>query len=82
MPIYEYTCDECHASFETIRRFAEMDAPAECPSCSGQHTHRILSTFFAFVGNDGAGTLETRSRALAGQSGGCGCGGACACGGH
>ncbi|MEI6002854.1 zinc ribbon domain-containing protein [Paraburkholderia bengalensis] len=39
MPVYDYACAECGA-FETVRRIAERDEPAECPRC-GASAERV-----------------------------------------
>ena len=45
MPIYEYLCGACGHRFEMIRPSREMDAPAVCPECAKEDTHRQFSTF-------------------------------------
>jgi len=41
MPLYEYQCENCGATFEVIQKFA--DAPVEtCRSCGGK-VRRLLS---------------------------------------
>jgi putative FmdB family regulatory protein len=41
MPLYEYKCDSCGATFEVIQRFS--DAPIEnCRVCGGP-VHKVLS---------------------------------------
>jgi len=70
MPLYEYTCIECHARFEKlVRAWGEV---VVCPSCASGAVEKQLSTF-AFAGA-GAGLAPA-------ASGGCGCGrGGCGCG--
>lgn len=34
MPIYEYSCDQCHSVQEILQKVNE-DAPKECPKCHG-----------------------------------------------
>lgn len=69
MPIYEYRCDACSASFEALIPAAASDEVA-CRSCGATQARRLLSVFAAprAAGGDGA----------AAPSGGC-CGGACGC---
>jgi putative FmdB family regulatory protein len=81
MPIYEYWCPQCRASFEQLRPMGSKDSEVECPQC-GSAVKRMLSVF-AVAG------LAGRGRASVGEdsysyspAGGCGCGGACSCGGH
>ena len=45
MPIYEYTCKTCCASFEKMHKtMAEAKAPA-CPECGSKKTERAMSVF-------------------------------------
>jgi putative FmdB family regulatory protein len=80
MPIYEYRCAECAASFEALVRSARDDA--ECPHCHGRKLSREMSTFAARSANgDGAAAASAAISAngLGGRpSGGC-CGGGCGC---
>ncbi|MFP3854764.1 MAG: FmdB family zinc ribbon protein [Anaerolineales bacterium] len=63
MPIYEYLCPDCRATFELKRCIDERDEQAECPSCSGFSGSRVVSLFSAVSkGSNGA------SRSIAGGS--------------
>jgi len=77
MPIYEFHCEDCDTSFETLVRPGH-DEDAECPDCHGAHLNREMSVFASArgVGADGA----TAPAASAGtmRGGGC-CGGGCGC---
>jgi len=42
MPLYEYQCETCGASFELLRRITDDSAP-QCPSCSSMDVHRLVS---------------------------------------
>ena len=83
MPLYEYVCSDCRASFETlVRRFGDA---VDCPSCRSSAVEKQLSTFAvgaatpAFAGC-GAGPCEAGPCGPMGQGGGAGpCGGG-ACG--
>ncbi len=50
MPIYEYVCNDCEKTFETIRPMSDSDATIACALCGGRHTKRKLSLFFAESG--------------------------------
>ncbi len=42
MPIYEYQCDSCGATFEAIQKFS--DAPlTECRACGAEGVRKLLS---------------------------------------
>ncbi|MBV8774419.1 MAG: zinc ribbon domain-containing protein [Deltaproteobacteria bacterium] len=73
MPIYEYHCDDCGSSFETLVQPGHY-RQAECPSCSGANISREMSVFSSRALNSRA---ETNSPAAA-RGGGC-CGGSCGC---
>jgi putative FmdB family regulatory protein len=44
MPIYEYECDNCGATFQRIYMSPE-DRPTEivCPECEGSDVHQLFS---------------------------------------
>jgi putative FmdB family regulatory protein len=55
MPLYEYRCADCGATFEKLRGMSEKDAPLDCPTCGGAKSRRQLSVFAASVsGGTGA----------------------------
>lgn len=74
MPLYEYYCPSCQATFEKLRPANEADTPAACPSCEHTSPQRILSLF--------ANSVKTNGDAMpmpVGASGGGCCGGMCGC---
>lgn len=76
MPIYEFTCDDCGGSFETLVRPGHDEDAAACPSCNSVRLSREMSVFASARGGDGASAAP-----IAGASparGGC-CGGGCGC---
>lgn len=76
MPIYEYHCDDCDSSFETLVQPGHDDE-TQCPSCNGVKLSREMSLFASRTGN-----LEAKPNgngaALMRGGGGC-CGGSCGC---
>jgi len=40
MPLYEYACQECEHTFETLVFNGEK---VECPECQGEKVERLLS---------------------------------------
>lgn len=55
MPIYEYQCQDCLATFDVRRSFSQADDPVDCPYCQSSAVTKLLSTFFALsVGDGGA----------------------------
>lgn len=74
MPIYEYWCPQCRASFEKLRSMESKDSEIACPRC-GSGGKRMVSVFaVAGVGRDTSGETYT-----SGGGGGCACGGNCGC---
>ena len=69
MPYYEYVCGDCSTKFELKRRLAEIDNPAACPTCHGEHVARQVSMVMAFSHGDGS--------SVSSLGGGGGCGGSC-----
>ena len=45
MPMYEYRCPNCGATYEKLRRAAEADRDVECPECGAREVERMVSTF-------------------------------------
>ena len=65
MPVYEYTCADCAAKFETLRSMSQADAPIACPKCGSQNPRRGLSLFAAISKGSGG---ETRAVSGTGHS--------------
>jgi putative FmdB family regulatory protein len=64
MPIYEYRCQDCGASFEKLVRTSEVGQVA-CPGCGKNHLKQEFSVFAAH----GAGESGPKGEAM---PGGCG----------
>jgi len=47
MPVYEFTCKDCHKTFEVTRPMSEASAGAPCPSCGSKRTERVWSSVSA-----------------------------------
>lgn len=47
MPLYEYRCQNCHQTFELLRRIKDGDNDLECPGCHSDKVERLLSRFAA-----------------------------------
>ena len=76
MPLYEFVCQECEHSFETLVRPGHHE-DVECPSCHGGRLSREMSVFAQHGGGDGASAAPISGPVRGG--GGC-CGGSCGCG--
>ena len=53
MPIYEYYCENCGASFEDIRSIQNADAPIPCGTCQSTRIKRKLSLVITHSVHDG-----------------------------
>jgi putative FmdB family regulatory protein len=83
MPIYEFRCEDCGASFETLVRSGHR-GDAHCPRCNGARLAREMSVFAArgAVGDSARAAADAiaSNGASRGRMGGGGCcGGACGC---
>jgi putative FmdB family regulatory protein len=76
MPIYEYRCENCDKSFETLVRPGHGD-DAQCPSCNGLNLSREMSVF-ASRWSDGETKSNGGGTPMMRTGGGC-CGGSCGC---
>ncbi|MFW6181945.1 MAG: FmdB family zinc ribbon protein [Spirochaetota bacterium] len=43
MPIFEYACDRCGETFETLVRSPQQQV--SCPGCSSSDIHKLVSMF-------------------------------------
>ena len=46
MPIYEYRCEQCGASFEVLQRVGEDGSHLRCPECGHE---KVVKQFSAFA---------------------------------
>jgi putative FmdB family regulatory protein len=53
MPLYEYQCESCQASFEKLVADVAARDRAACPKCGSKKTRRAFSAFA--VGQSGGG---------------------------
>jgi putative FmdB family regulatory protein len=74
MPIYEYHCENCDSSFETIVLPGHQDE-TQCPSCNGPNISREMSVF---ASRGGSSEAKPNGNATPMMRGGC-CGGSCGC---
>ncbi len=45
--VYEYICQECHASFETILTLRERETEVHCPKCDSKRVVQDATEFYA-----------------------------------
>jgi len=59
MPIYEYHCEKCDATFEQIT-FRGDEEDVCCPTCGGKEVKRLMSAS-RFMGASGLGSCAAGS---------------------
>lgn len=78
MPMYEYECKQCGASFDLMRGIHQSDDGIVCTLCGSISVKRKFSVFAA-VSKESSGFSDAASFSESGGScgsGGC-CGGSC-----
>jgi putative FmdB family regulatory protein len=45
MPLYEYHCETCGATYEKLRRAQDADKNLRCPVCESREVKRLISAF-------------------------------------
>lgn len=45
MPIYEFTCEQCGATFDELLSLSKARSKVSCPSCGSSQTKRNLTGF-------------------------------------
>jgi putative FmdB family regulatory protein len=58
MPIYEYRCEACGASFDRLVSFSAENADIECPECHSRDCRKALSSFFSLSRGGGAAASQ------------------------
>lgn len=51
MPIYEYTCPDCHHECQLFRAVAERDNPVSCEECRTDMRRQVSKSSFALKGS-------------------------------
>jgi putative FmdB family regulatory protein len=48
MPVYDYVCQDCHKTFETVLTLDEHDhEKVKCPHCGSRNVEQEATAFFA-----------------------------------
>jgi putative FmdB family regulatory protein len=50
MPVYDYVCHDCHASFELTLTLTEHETNVKCPKCGSKNIEQEATAFFAVTG--------------------------------
>ena len=72
MPLYEFRCKTCDATFEERRTMSAANEPATCPS-GHDGAVRLLSVFASVGASAGAPAPSAAPRSGGGCGTGCGC---------
>ncbi|MBW2038875.1 MAG: zinc ribbon domain-containing protein [Deltaproteobacteria bacterium] len=59
MPLYEYRCQACGHTFETLRGLQERDKEVVCPQCGERKAERLLSAFSSVKGSSSSSSLSS-----------------------
>ncbi|MBE2239684.1 MAG: zinc ribbon domain-containing protein [Caldilineaceae bacterium] len=59
MPLYEYVCSHCGASFEQWVRSASSKEAIACPQCQSVEVNKQFSTFGVTGGAGGSSSVAT-----------------------
>ncbi len=58
MPLYEFTCLDCGAEFESLVRKASETADVRCPACDGKKLEEKVSSFASVSKSGTSGTAN------------------------
>ena len=61
MPIYEYSCKKCGATFEVLQNMSDDNSNIQCPQCKAGKPERIISLFSSVSTRSSKGTCDTNS---------------------
>ncbi len=74
MPVFEYRCKSCGATYDVYHRSREIIEDVVCPSCSSPEHTKLFSAPSLSLGTSAAGA---RSEGPSCDEGGGCCGGSC-----
>lgn len=66
MPLFEYRCTSCGASFEQLVRTTQNAQTIVCPVCKSGETQKLLSGFAVKHGSGGAASASAADCAPSG----------------
>ncbi|MGQ9590018.1 MAG: FmdB family zinc ribbon protein [Planctomycetota bacterium] len=78
MPLYDFQCAECEATFDELVRSPSDEGSVRCPKCGSSAVKRLLSSFALGRGNSG-GPSSSSSSASGCRGGSCGTCGSTSC---
>jgi putative FmdB family regulatory protein len=75
MPIYDYKCTNCNATYDVFHKVREIEEDVICPTCNSPKHIRLLSAPNVAVG--GKSSMDYSPAPSCESPGGCCGGGAC-----
>ena len=73
MPVYDYRCLDCDATYDVLHKVKEIKDDIVCPSCGSRNSKKLMSVTAVSMGS---GSPSSSSSGSSCDSGTC-CGGAC-----
>lgn len=73
MPIFEYQCQACNESFETLVRTAADGDRVSCPSCQSEQVTKKFSAFATAIVNQSSPSRGSGNGGIGPCGSGCGC---------
>jgi putative FmdB family regulatory protein len=59
MPLYEYRCQACGDTFETIRGLNDKDEDVECPQCGAKKAEKLMSACRTIKGTSSSSSTSS-----------------------
>lgn len=56
MPIYEYSCEKCKATFSVLQSVGNGDKGTRCTECGSTRVKKLFSSFACSTSGSGGGT--------------------------
>lgn len=78
MPLYDFQCADCQATFDELVRSPNDESSVRCPKCGSSAVKRLLSSFALGRGSSG-GSSSVPSSASGCRGGSCGTCGSTSC---
>jgi putative FmdB family regulatory protein len=59
MPLYEYRCQACGDTFETIRGLNDKNEDVECPTCGEKKAEKLMSACCTVKGSSTSSSVSS-----------------------
>ncbi len=74
MPVYDYRCSDCNATYDIYHKTREVQEDIVCPSCGSRNHKKLMSVTQMSMGTGSSTDFSSGGGSC--DSGSC-CGGAC-----